>query len=741
MKRRFIYIFMVLLVYCLVGCSSSKNDLDQKELVYGYERLACMDELKGNIINFDVSEDAIYIYSEEYGKAEDEEEQIIPHIYKCKTDGSELEELPVEWNREEFEWLHSIESSGAGHLWILFSAYSDKTMTSTFILCLTDEKGTVVREIDIKEYIDAEDFYVSDIKIDAEGNMYVCSGYSVLCFDETGEFISSIEDGEYIENLVRAKDGFVWAVFSENGALVLKKTEAGKTSFGETKRTNLPFSQVAFDMDGLVCDFYFSMGESLYGYDFPTEETAGGSAELVHFFASGLDTNSIGRKEVISEDAVLITFGVNDEEGHQELYLMRKQDPKEVKERKVVTYASLFYDPEVREKALEFNSSQDEYLVILKNYDYAEDSVKAFYKDLCAGEVIDIVDLTGMTSSGKYTSQEMFVDLYTLMERDKEIKKEDFSEQALRMMETDGHLYCITPMYGINGMFVKESTGLGEKPLTIDRLTELEKDGAKAFFRETKETVLTEMLAMNYDSYIDWESGTSSFDSGEFVKVLEYCNTYPPEVDYSDEENMTGKVQNDEVLFASVYSSAPEDLQVYEEMFGDDVVMIGYPSEEYSGAAMSFHREFAICSFSKDKKGAWQFLKTFLTREYGTGNANDTISVPIRKDSLEDKIKRYTTTKEYTDEFGNHILPISYEWGNEENMIEVGPLSKEGETLYRKVLENMDRKYVYDADMQVIVTQEAQAFFDDEISAQAAAANIQKRVSVYMSDYKKEDKK
>ena len=741
MKKRVSYILIAFLTCCLFGCSSSKDDLDQKELVYSCERLACMDEIKGDIMNFDVSGDSFYIYSGEYEKADDTEEQIASHFYKCKTDGSEFSELPIKWDQADFEWLHSMESTGDGQLWLLFSAYNEETMTSTFMLCLADENGSVIKEIDIKEYVDAEDFYVSDIKIDGSGNIYVCSGYSILCFDEEGEFIVGIEDEEYVENLVRAKDGSVWAGFCENDMLVLKKIEADKNGFGEAHRTNLPFFAVAFDMDGLVYDFYFSQEESLYGYNLPTNEISGGSTQLVHFFASGLDTNSIGRKEVISEDAILITYGVNDEEGSQELCLIRKQNPKKIKEKKIVTYASLYYDSEVRQKALEFNQSQDEYLVILKNYDNTEDNTRAFYKDLCASEMIDIVDLSGMDSSGKYTSQEMFVDLYTFMERDKEITKEDFSEHALRMMETDGHLYCITPMYGINGMFAKESTGLGEKPLTIDELTELEKDGAKAFFRETKESVLTEMLALNYDSYIDWESGTSSFDSAAFVKVLEYCNTYPQEVDYSGEENMTDKVQKDEVLFASVYSSAPEDLQVYEKMFGDDVVMIGYPSEEYSGAAMSFHREFAICSSSTDKKGAWQFLKMFLTREYGTGSADDTISVPIRKDSLEDKIKRYTTTKEYTDEFGNHILPISYEWGNEENMIEVGPLSKEGEALYRKVLENIDRKYVYDADMQDIVTQEAQAFFDDEISAQEAAANIQKRVSVYVSDYKKEDTK
>ncbi len=740
MKNMFSYILILILACCLVGCGeNSKNDLDQKELVYGYERLECMDEIKGEVMNFDAEGDYLYFYSGEYVQQESMgEEMVDSHFYKCKTDGSELVELPIKWDKADFEWLHSMEVSREGTLWLLFSAYSEELMTSTYILRLVDENGIVIKEVDINDHMDVEDFYVSDIKTDAEGNLYICSGYSILLFDKKGELTGIIEEEDSIENLVRTKSGDVWAGFCHKEKYVLKKIEPAEAAFCETYDTKLSYYDIVLGMDGPVHDFYYCQGEMLLGYDLATDESEGGYTEVLHFMASGLNTNSLGMMQVISEDTVLALYGVDSDEDPYGLYLFRKIDPKDVKVKKIITYASLYSDNEAKEMALRFNRNQDEYLVVVKDYENTDDNVMAFYKDLRAGEVIDIVDLSGMSSSDKYIAQGMFVDLYSFMKRDEEIKKEDFSENVLGIMETDGKLYHITPTYGINVVVAKEADIAGDAPLTFENLEEMEKDGAKAFYRETNTSVLMLLLEHNYHSYINWEEGTCSFDSEEFIQALEYCNTYPDEVDYT-EESMTSKIRSDEILFAGAYSASAEDLQIYEKMFDEKIALLGYPSGEYSGAAMSFNRDFAICDSSTDKKGAWEFLKRFLSREYGAGDPYDTLSVPVRKDSLEDKIKRYTTKEEYTDAFGNRILPISYEWANEEVVMKVGPLDREGEALYRKVLQNIDRQYVYDTDIADILCEEADPYFNGDISAKETAVNIQNRVSVYMEDYKTED--
>lgn len=732
MRKLFSYMIMILLACCLVGCGEdSSSELDQKELVYSYESPACMDRIEGEVKNCIAKGDYLYFCTGEYTELESMGEA---HFYKCRLDGSELTELPIQWDLDNFEWLHSMEVSEKGNLWLLFSAYSDEQMTNTYILRMVDESGNVIKEMDINDLMDVEEFYVSDIKADAADNLYINTGYSVVILDDQGEMSGIVEEDVLIENLIRTKDGTILAGFGYDEGYTLKQIDPAEAAFCETYHTRLPFYEISLGIDGAVYDFYYRKGESLFGYDLTTGE----SAEVIHFIASGINTSELGALQVLSGETILAMYGIDGETDSYGIYFFRKKDPKDVKVKKIVTYASRYPDEEAKELAIRFNRSQDKYLVVLKDYQYSENPELDLYKDLKSGEVIDIVDLSGMASD-KFIAQGMFEDLYSFMKRDKEVKKEDFAENLLRIMETDGALYHVTPAVGINGMMAKASDVDTGTALTYEKLTQMESGGAKGFYMETKSSILSRMLEMNYDSYIDWMGGSCYFDSREFVEALEYADTYPgddEDIWQGNTESATSQIRNNEILFSTVYSIGPSDLQLYEEIYEEEIAVIGFPSGQYAGAAMSLSRDFAICASSADQKGAWEFLKTFLSREYMSGNPEDMLSVPIRKDSFEDKIKRYTTTESYTDEFGNTIAPMSYEWGYDELEIDVEPMSGEQEALYRKTVQNMDHKYVYDYDVITIVTEEAEPYFDGDISAQEAAANIQKRVSVYMEDYK-----
>ena len=740
MKKICFYIMAVMLIGCLSGCGeNSSSELDQRELVYNYEMLPC-DGMEGEVKNFVASGEDLYFYTGEYTEQESMgEEMEKAHFYKCKVDGSERKELPIEWNLDEFEWLHSMEASGDGNLWLLYSAYCSEQMIDTYLLRLVEENGKVLKEVDINDYIDVEDFFVTEIKKGVDGYLYINTGYSILILDEKGNVMNTLETEEFIEDIICAKDGSVWAGFGYERGYVLKEVDPEKGEFGETYDTHLPFYEISIGMDGAGYDFYYQKGESLYGYDL----MEGKSTEIISFIASTLNTNSLGKMQILSEDKILALYGVTDELDPYGLYLFRKKDPKDVKIKKIVTYASPYADAEAMEQAILFNRSQEKYLVVMKDYQYSENPEMELYKDLQSGEVIDIVDFSGI-SSEKYLAQGMFVDLYKFMKRDKEIQKELFVENILGVMETDGKLYHISPTVGMNVVTARASDVSPGVPLTLEKVEEMESEGAMAFYRETKMPVLTNALESNYESYVDWSEGTCRFDGEEFKALLEYADTYADDNESmweEDEESLTSKIRRGEVLFTYSLSVPPEELQLLEEMYEEDVVWIGFPSETYSGGAMSMNRDFAICASSTDKKGAWEFLKTFLSREYVSGEPGDTVSIPIRKDSLEDRLVRYTAKEDYVDEFGNKISPLSYEWGYGELEIEVTPLSAEQKSLYRDSILGMDHKYVYDHDMVTMVSEEAEPYFAGDISAEEAAVNIQERVSVYMEDYMAKDKK
>ena len=63
----------------LTGCGgkSGKDNKDMKDLVYKSEKLSCTDDMKGDISNFTVAGDKIYVYTTEWvpgpGNTEDAE--------------------------------------------------------------------------------------------------------------------------------------------------------------------------------------------------------------------------------------------------------------------------------------------------------------------------------------------------------------------------------------------------------------------------------------------------------------------------------------------------------------------------------------------------------------------------------------------------------------------------------------------------------------------------------------------
>ncbi len=728
MKRWLLNILLIIFAGCLSGCGDdSSKELDQKELVYAYERLACMDEKQGDVMDYAVAGEDLYYYCGGYTMTEESmgEEYITPRFYKCKTDGSQCKELAIKWDEEDFDWIHSMEVVSPDAIWLVFSSYSEEIMTNTYILQKVTEDGEVLKEIDLNDYMDVEEAYISDMKADTEGKLYVNTGYSVLLFDPDGKFEGAVETQEMTEHLLCAKDGSVYAGFAYEKGYTLTKIDPEKIAFGESYNTRLSYYDITVHAGDSVYDFYYRCGEMLYGYDVVTGE----QKEILHFMASGMNTEQLGRVQTVSEGLMLAEYREGDldqeKETLQELYLLHKIDPKEIKPRRIVTYASRYPDSEVKKQALVFNQSQDKYLVVVKDYQNSENPEMDLYKDLQSGEVIDLVDLSGMASD-KYIAQEMFVDLHKYMKRDKEIQKEDFSENILAVLETDGKLYHISPFVGMNGV--------------ISKKTESGKE--QRFYRETKETMLSMILEMNYDSYMDWKSGSCFFDSDEFIAALEYANTY----DDSDTnlwekypDSLTETVRGKEAFSVMHYALTPADLQLYEKMYEEEIAVSGMDYGTHSEAALSLERDFAICASSSDKKGAWAFLKTFLTREYAYGDPEDMIRIPVRKDSLEDKIQRYTATEAYTDILGNEITPIRAEWGYEELEIDMKPLSGQQETLFREIVQSLDHKYVYDYDVISMVTEEAEPYFEGDMTAKEAAANIQKRVSVYMADYSKEE--
>ncbi|MCR5283657.1 MAG: hypothetical protein K6E18_09830, partial [Lachnospiraceae bacterium] len=267
---------------------------------------------------------------------------------------------------------------------------------------------------------------------------------------------------------------------------------------------------------------------------------------------------------------------------------------------------------------------------------------------------------------------------------------------------------------------------------------ELEKKykDSKAFSSDsTKETVLSTLCMNMFDSFVDWDSGKCSFDSDEFVQILEYANTYQnaDEINYDVMDSFVTNIRGKKHLFVELWALSYEDVELYDALFEHKLAFTGYPSKE-EGYGARFNNVIGIYSKTPNVEGAWSFLKHLLSREY-LSSSDYEHGMPLRKDVFEDDMKRVTTTKTYTDDFGVERQPLDFSIGIAEDLeVPVKPLTKDQEQIIRDLVSGVSHRFSSDSDIQAIIDEEAGALFSGQKSAKEVAGIIQNRVSTYVNE-------
>ena len=98
----------------------------------------------------------------------------------------------------------------------------------------------------------------------------------------------------------------------------------------------------------------------------------------------------------------------------------------------------------------------------------------------------------------------------------------------------------------------------------------------------TKAAILQTMLALNLNEYVDWATGECSFNSQDFIDVLNFCNMFPEEYDYDSNnyESTPALVSSGRQLLATFSAGDFDSFQMYEAMFGGHLAFKGFPSAE-----------------------------------------------------------------------------------------------------------------------------------------------------------------
>lgn len=742
LKKLIAFIMLGVLMFSMAACGTKQDKKEEKgnqktedttenteEMVYESTEIS-LDGLKGEIDSLCVKNDRIYLLTKD---GEKDREGFITgpvtaRIYTAKIDGSDMKEIPLPTLKEN-EYVNDLMVDANNNILYYITSEDEKNGGIICYMVKMDEQGKEVVKEDVTSSLEISEegyLYAFHMVMDDSGSVIIASGEHVSVLDENLKQVFEVESDYYLENVVKTKDGTIMVIGSSNNkdGLQAQVLDLDKKEWGESYPLNIKaMSYEDLLLDGLEYDFYYKNDSGMYGYDIKTK----GFTKIIDYIASNINGTKVSSMVPLKKNEFI---GSEVENELMTINVYHKADASKIAEKQTIVLGVFdWLDNKVKDEVIKFNRKNKEYRIEIKEYD-SQDKLNM---DVMAGNVPDILYLENLPVS-QYAAKGMLEDLMPYFDKDSEINTSDMIDSVLEAMKIDGKLYYVCPECSVSTIVASAKDVGKESGWTFEDLKALldkKGDNVRPFGSEDKGDMLSSLLGNGTSDFIDWKTGECSFDSQEFKDILELCNTGKNEEMEFDEEtpSLYAEVKAGNVLLMEG-TMAWTDIQFDKALFHGDITCIGYPNKEKEGSYFSLRSNMGMYSKSKVKDGAWEFLRTFMTKEYqGTNGA----IIPTRKDCLDMVIKENMATTPYTDEFGREIQPWSESFGGDLQM-ELKPFSQEEIDIYINLINNTKKIQEENSFVMEIIEEEVKAYFAGDKTVDETVGIIQNRVNTYVNE-------
>lgn len=754
-KKKMTLVIAVLMAVVLTACGNKEVTESQKgetkEYVYVPEFYTLNIEEEGNINSLKIYGDKLYYSFYTYDESAQE---IVNEFVCCSLDSIHNTEIidldgdvPDEYSSSIGEFTFDSEGNfycirQLSPRYVEGMEYRESDYKT--LLVKFDADFQEVWSLDLAEVLPEENRYVENMGIGGENKLYLVSNNVIHVIDSSGAFVKSITtNANWINGLAVTSDKRVFIVQYGNQGMEMMEVDTIKDVMGETLQ-NIPDTNAALQtgQNGTLLVGGFN---KLYEYNLNTQE----SIEILDWVESCIHGNSV-RNISILEDGRLAVY-CDDYSGTPEIVILTKTESAKVPEKKVLTLGTLYASSsELQEAVVNFNKKNTEYTVQIEAYiddtvEWTEttysDAITRFHADMASGNCPDLIDLS-MVNLNSVTAKGVLEDLTPYLKASEVANIDDFVPSVLKAYQVNGIQTTVPTSFTINTLLGRASM-VGEEPgWTMDEMMALAKKNPKAklLYGMNKESALQTCLMYASDSFIDYETGTCSFDSPEFIQFLEFANCFELEFEYNEEESFPKMLQSGEVLLSNVSFSDVHAYQMYNLMFEEDgVTPIGYPtSDGKPGVYLSGNETYGISSQSANKDGAWKFLESLLSEETTT----HTWGFASRKNKLEEMFKeacepqyQYDENGEIeTDAEGKPVQVPKTTWGYDNWEVEIYAAGKEEIDGIKQLIEIARPLSRESEEIYSIIGEEAAPYFAGQKNAAEVAKIIQSRIQIYVSE-------
>ena len=353
----------------------------------------------------------------------------------------------------------------------------------------------------------------------------------------------------------------------------------------------------------------------------------------------------------------------------------------------------------------DFNRTSEAYKVEVLQFGEGGLAAELLRTQLIAGEGPDIFAFYDRSSLADLGANS-FEDLLVYLDADAEYGRDTLAPELLGAMCAQDKLDWLPYSFGIS-TFTAPSAYLSEPGFSFDEAKQAAAKAGLPLFPGwmTRDILWGWMSDFAVGQYMDLETGTCSFDSEDYISLLEECAAAASEFG-SDSAALYNSLLQFELLQNLIRVSTISD------NYGGAYAFVGVPNETTNGSMFSPDLCFAISSTSGNKDAAWQLVRSCLSDEHQQMNLT---SFPASASVLDAMID---------DAVENGVHYYEYEYELDE---------ADAAKLRGLISETQTAQDAYPAVLNIMAEDAAQ-FFAGQITAEQAAAYTQNRVSTWLAE-------
>lgn len=685
----------------------------------------------------------------------DEEGSILTGEIYAQERGHE-ERLLLSLGKEDQKEPKAFTVGEDGSLYLLYQESDEQKQTEKYVL---EKRDRELRELYCVEVAGDETDEevlksVNDLKVIDSGVCAMTWDGRVLFWNEDGacqESFSLWEGREefYYSGLLRMGEEGLYAYQVQEGR---EEGESGKAWFydlaawremDETERMTAKPLLIDLDSTPVVAGRYDMIyvwkgqGNGLYFGDrnglWQLDPKSGLVEEAFSWQDAGLQPESV-RAVLRQEDGSFLLYIFDTLEGENYWVALTAKPASQVSEKTelVLGVAGLHFSTDSLTSILDqvvssYNRMHPECPVTVRKYEN-DSSVMDFQKELLNGEGPDILlESSTYFDMDNLLQKKAVVDLAPYLEAAKLVTAADIVPGILEQITKEGQIPRIPLSFSVGVLIVPDE--VPEEVMTPkDLLSLITKDAryldTMLYNKEAEDSLNVILSAGEIGRYVDETNQSCSFDSEEFIRLLEAVKTLK-DLEWMGNWKMRAELFRDRQLTVIREElSCMADYLLMRDTFADCARIVGYPnSDRELRYPVTLYDWLGINNASEHKEEAWSFIEFCLSYTSKADKGSDRFAV------TKDTFERQTRFDEETEQgyiFQSIYSGEYFDWEN------TAFTTKEETDWLRGLTGHLF--YFENDNLMKIITEEAAAYFAGDKSAQEAAKIIQSRVSLLIGE-------